>query len=237
MSNKSAKKLVSIIIPAKDEEKAIGKVLSDVNKVIAGAKKHNFEVIVVDDGSTDKTSEIARKYKAKVVVNTGVHGKGKALVCGFRHCKGDYIIMLDADYSHMPEDIPRFLDKLNQGYGLVVGSRYTGGSDEYTLVRSFGNLVLTLAFTTMFGIRTSDALNGYKGFRREVVEGGKFHTKDFEIEIELIYRALKLGYKIGEFPCHERERAGGEMKSRALIHGPKFLIEIVKKGIRYRLRI
>ena len=234
---KATKKLVSVVIPAKDEEKTIGLVLKDLNKVIYDIRSYAFEVIVVDDGCRDRTAAIARKYKANVVENKGVHGKGKALACGFRHCKGDYIVMLDADYSHMPEDIPRFLQKLESGYGLVVGSRYTGGSDEYTLVRSFGNLVLTTAFVTMFGIHVSDALNGYKAFKREVITGKSLHAKDFEIEIELIHRALKLGYKIGEFPCHERERAGGKVKSIAFVHGPKFLWEIIKRGLRYRLGV
>ncbi len=233
-------KLVSIVIPARNEETTIGMVLKDVSQSIAAiGKRHHgkyvFEVLVVDDGSTDNTAKVARMFKASIIENKGTHGKGKALVCGFRHCRGTYIIMLDADYSHRGEDIIRFLEKLDKGHGLVVGSRYTGGSDEYTLLRSFGNLVLTTAFVSMFGIRLSDALNGYKGFRREVVEEGRFHTKDFEIEIELIHRALKRGFSVAEFPSHERERAGGKMKSRAWVHGPKFLFEIVKEGLKYRL--
>lgn len=121
------KKYVSIIIPAKDEEASIGKVLKEINNVIKDTKNYRFEVIVVDDKSKDKTGTIAEKYKAKVIRNKGKSGKGKALAIGFKHSKGDIIIMLDADGSHIPKEIPNFLKKLNEGYGLVVGSRNLGG--------------------------------------------------------------------------------------------------------------
>ena len=226
--------LISIVIPARNEMATIGPVLKAVNNEISKIKKYKFEVIVVDDGSTDNTRDIAEKNNVKVIVNRGIHGKGKALAVGFKEAMGDVIIMLDADYSHRPEDINKFIDKIEEGYGLVVGSRYTGGSDEYNLVRSFGNTFLTGAFKLFFGIRLSDALNGYKAFREEVVKNHRYNSKDFEIEIELIANALKEGYKIGEFPCHERERAGGKMKSRAYIHGPKFLLSIIRYGVVYR---
>ena len=155
----SKKKLVSIIIPAKDEEANIGKVLKDLNKVIKKANRYTFEVIVIDDKSKDSTGAIARKYNAKVIRNTGQSGKGRALAVGFKNAKGNYIVMLDADYSHCPEDIPKFLVKLEEGYGLIVGSRHYGGSDEYDLVRYFGNFFLTSTFRMFFGIYLSDALN------------------------------------------------------------------------------
>lgn len=227
--------IVSIVIPAKDEEQTIGRVLDDLFRVISKIKGYNFEVIVVNDGSKDRTETVAKSKKARVITNNGVHGKGKALALGFREAKGDIIIMMDADYSHKAEDIHQFIEKVMDGYGLVVGSRYTGGSDEYNLVRSFGNIFLTSAFKLFFGIKLSDALNGYKAFRKEIAKNHEYYSKDFEIEIELIYYTLKNGYEISEFPSHERERAGGKMKSRAYIHGPKFLFSIIKYGTAYQL--
>lgn len=228
-------KLVSVVIPAKDEEETIGKVLKDLNKTIKGISKYSFETIVVADHCADKTARIARANGAKVITNNAPPGKGNALKAGFRVAKGNFIVMLDSDYSHRPEDLPLFLDMLEHGYGLVVGSRYTGGSDEYTLVRSFGNLFLTLSFVTIFGVKLSDALNGYKAFRKEVISDlSKYKAKDFEIEIELIANCLAKGYRVGEVPSHERERAGGRMKSKAFIHGPKFLFKIITAGLKYR---
>lgn len=228
------KKTVSVVIPAKDEEETIGMVLRDLNSEIRKLP-YDFEVIVVDDHSRDGTAKIASSFGAKVVRNKALPGKGNALKTGFRNAKGEIIVMLDADYSHMPEEMHLFLKQLEKGYGLVVGSRYTGGSDEYTLVRSFGNLVLTLAFVTFFGVKLSDALNGYKAFRKEVIGNRQsLKSRDFEIEIELIARCLRKGMKVGEVPSHERTRAGGKMKSKAFIHGPKFLFKIISEGLRYR---
>ena len=135
----------------------------------------------------------------------------------------------------MPQDIPVFLSILKLGYGIVVGSRATGGSEEYTLVRTFGNVCLTLFFWMVTGVMVTDALNGFKAFRRDVFRKYEYKSQEFEIEIELLINALRSGYKIGEFPCHERPRAGGEMKSRVIKHGVKFFWKILTLGSKYRL--
>ncbi|MBI2559291.1 glycosyltransferase family 2 protein [Candidatus Woesearchaeota archaeon] len=229
------KKLVSVIIPAKDEQASIGKVLKDLNEVIKKTKKYDFEVIVIDDKSKDKTSNIARKFRVKAIRNKGESGKGKAIALGFKHAKGDYIVMLDADYSHQPEEIPEYLNKLDNGYGLIVGSRHFGGSEEYDIVRYLGNFFLTGTFRLFFGIQLSDALNGFKAFKRSIIDNHNYKSKDFEIEIELIANALREKEKIGEIPSHERARFGGKMKSFAPLHGTKFLLKIISEGIRLRL--
>lgn len=228
-------KKVSIIIPAKNEEETLPMVLTDLLGTIKKIDEYNFEVIVVDDNSTDKTSEIAKSFGVKVIKNKKSSGKGNALISGFENSSGDIIIMLDADYSHRPEDIPVFISLLERGFGLVVGSRITGGSEEYTLVRGFGNIGLTVLFWFFTGIFLTDALNGFKAFKKEIFTNYKYKSKDFEIEIELLINALIGGYKIGEFPCHERSRAGGKMKSKVFKHGIKFFLKIVTKGIEYRL--
>lgn len=143
MKNRNVKEL-SIVIPAKDEENSIGQVLEEINVVKKEVGGYNFEVIVVDDNSKDQTSNIALKYGATVVKNTGHSGKGNALKLGFKTANYDIIIMMDADYSHRPEDIPLFLEKIENGAGLVVGSRSLGGSDEYERIRLFGNVFLTI---------------------------------------------------------------------------------------------
>lgn len=229
------KKLVSILIPAKDEEANIGKVLKDLNQVVKNTKKYSFEVIVIDDKSNDNTGIIARKYNANLIRNNGKSGKGKALALGFRHAKGDYIVMLDADYSHVPEEIPKFLQKLDEGYGLIVGSRHFGGSEEYDLVRYFGNFFLSSAFRLFFGVYLLDALNGFKAFKRNIIDCYDYKSKDFEIEIELIANALREKEKVGEIPSHERARAGGKMKSFAPVHGTKFLLKIISEGLKIRM--
>ncbi len=225
---------VSIVIPARNEEDSIGMVLDEVFAEIRHLPAYAFEVLVVDNNSTDRTAEISRLKGATVLRETRP-GKGMALAAGFAAATGEIIIMMDADFSHNAAEFGQFLAKIGEGYGLVIGSRQLGRSDEYTLTRKFGNLFLTASFRLLFGYDLTDALNGFKAFRREVVTEDGCTSRDFEIEIELIYYALKRGLTVGEVISHERQRLGGVMKSHALIHGPKFLAAILKYGLRYRL--
>ena len=227
---------VSVIIPAKDEEATIGQVLTKLNKVIEDIKNYDFEVIVVADHCRDDTSAISKKNNASVIENNRKPGKGNALITGFENASGDIIIMMDADYSHQPEDIYLFIKRIEEGAGLVIGSRTLGGSDEYEFVRLFGNIFLSSVFRLMFGVPLKDVLNGYKAFRREVVKNFNCSSAGFEIEIELIANALLLGMEVVEIPSHERERAGGEMKSKAIKDGFRFLFKILNEGLRYRLK-
>ena len=233
MANKI--KSISIIIPARNEEETIGDVLSEINKTLADLKGIKKEVIVIDDGSNDQTFKIAKRYVKNVFINNGEHGKGNALKLGFKKAEGDAIIMMDADYSHIASDIPKFLKKMDEGYTLVIGSRAFGGSEEYGIIRGFGNWMLSFAFRIIFGIKIMDALNGYKAFLRNVAKNYEYKSKNYEIEIELISNALKEGGDIIEIPSYERKRGGGIIKSHALKDGPRFLFAIIKHGIRYRL--
>lgn len=228
---------VSILIPAKDEEETIGMLLEDINTIIKKNKEYVWELIVIADHCIDKTEEIVKKHKATCFCNLKSSGKGNALRTGFEKATGDIIIMLDADYSHQAEHIPYFLEYMkNEQVGLVIGSRCLGGSDEFNLVRSLGNIILTGAVNLLFHLKLSDALNGYKAFRRSMIQDACFSASTFEIEIELIYVTLLKNLQIVEFPSHERARAGGEMKSQALIDGPKFLYFILKNGMQYNLK-
>lgn len=221
--------LVSIVLPAKNEAETIGRVLKEVRTVTASSlHQYNVEVIVVDDHSSDSTAVIAVSYGARLLINEYPSGKGYALRYGFERAQGGIIVMMDADGSHSASDLPTLLTPLYQSseVGLVIGSRVYGGSDEYTRLRAFGNLFLTYMFGFFHGRYLSDALNGYKAFRRDVFTGARYDSKAFEIEIELLANALRAGYQIIEVPSHERKRAGGVAKSRALKHGLRFLARI-----------
>jgi glycosyltransferase involved in cell wall biosynthesis len=223
---------VSVVIPARNEEETLPWVLRDLNDTIANLPHHDFEVICVDDHSTDATATIAKQLGATVVNNVGRRGKGRALRAGFERVNGEVIVMLDADYSHQPEELPLFLQALTGDVGLVVGSRVFGGSDEYTHVRALGNVFLSAALGLSTRRYLSDALNGYKAFRRDVFTDFTYTSTAFEIEIELIANALRKGYRVVECSSHERVRAGGEMKSKVIRHGTRFLLRIIWEGLR-----
>ncbi len=228
------KTLVSIVIPAKNETVTLPALLRDIQGVTFQIPAYDFEVIVVDDHSTDATAAVARDNGATVVANLMSGGKGNALITGFKKARGSILMMMDADYSHRAEHIPLFLEELKKGHGLVVGSRQLGGSDEYTPVRTLGNIGLSSVFRLLTGVTTTDVLNGYKAFRRDVFTDFTYTCAQFEIEIELMINTLRKGLTIGEFASHERERAGGEAKSRVVRHGTRFLLAIIRLSALYQ---
>jgi glycosyltransferase involved in cell wall biosynthesis len=223
---------LSVVIPARNEEETLGMVLEDLNRVVPTLTGYDVEVICVDDHSTDRTAEIARSLGARVVVNSRKSGKGTALRAGFEAASGNLIMMMDADYSHQPEDMPVFLSALKDGVGLVIGSRVFGGSEEYNHVRALGNVFLSATLGLCTGRYLSDALNGFKLFRRDVFRDFQYTSRTFEIEIEIIANTLRKGYKVVEVVSHERARAGGQMKSRVVRHGFRFLFRILWEGMR-----
>jgi glycosyltransferase involved in cell wall biosynthesis len=225
---------LSIVIPAHNEEETLPRLLSELRNVTAPFGG-DCEIIVVNDHSKDRTRAICLEHGVRLLDNGRRNGKGNALITGFENAKGDYIVMMDADGSHLPEYIPEFVKQLDQGYGLVIGSRQLGGSEEYTFLRCFGNIILSGAFNVITGLHITDVLNGYKGFHRDVFTKFSYRSAEFEIEIELVGNALKAGYRIGEFACHEKARAGGEAKSRVVRHGTRFLLKILQVTIPYRL--
>lgn len=225
---------LSIVIPAKNEEMNLDRVLDDLNRTLAQLPDIVAEVVVVDDKSNDRTGEVARAHGARVVRNTGASGKGRALRLGFENSTGEIILMMDADYSHRAEDIPKFLEALKDDVGLVIGSRVYGGSDEYTPIRALGNVFLTYAVGLFQGRYLSDALNGFKAFRRGVFDDFNYTSSQFEIEIELVANTLRKGYRVVEISSHERARAGGEAKSRVIRHGTRFFWRVFTEWMRNR---
>ena len=223
---------ISIVIPAKNEEINIGRVLQDLSKTVRQVSGYEFEIICVDDHSTDRTAEVAQAFGAKVIPNKRSSGKGMALRAGFESATGDVFVMMDADYSHRAEDLPLFLDALKDGVGLVIGSRAAGGSEEYAHIRALGNVFLSAIFGLCTGRYLSDTLNGYKAFRRDVFTDFHYTSKAFEIEIEIIANTLRKGYRVVEVSSHERARAGGVAKSKVVRHGTRFLLRILWEGFK-----
>jgi len=218
---------ISVIIPARDEEQTIGLVVADCQRVMHDMGVAH-EIIVVDDGSSDGTTAVVQSLDCTLLRTPGPeHGKGVALRTGFAAARFDTFLMLDADYSHRAEDIPLLWEEFRKGYGLVVGDRLIGGSDEYTFSRCYGNLFLTTVFSTLFGVQLNDSLNGFKIFDRRVFDSFHYTAVDFSIEIELLANTKRLGLSIGQIRSHERARQGGKAKSFAFRHGFSFLFRIL----------
>ncbi len=227
---------VSIVVPVFNEEKVIGNVLRDICSTTSKMSRSS-EVIVVNDRSTDRTAHVVQEFSRQGVqlIDSNNHrGKGGALRSGFEIAKGKCIVMLDGDGSHQPVDIPRLVDEVFRTKGLVIGSRIYGGSQEYTRIRAFGNIFFTWLFGCIHGRYLSDALNGFKAFDADIYRKFYCTSNGFEIEIELLANALALKRSITEVPSMELPRQGGEVKSRVIKDGLRFMWRIILEGFRVR---
>jgi glycosyltransferase involved in cell wall biosynthesis len=188
------------------------------------------EVIVVDGHSTDQTLEVTQRLRpdARIVLQDR-RGKGNALACGFAAARGDIIVMIDADGSTDPGEIPSFIAPLIKGADFVKGSRYLegGGSADITGVRSLGNRLLGASVNLMFGTNYTDLCYGYSAFWRRVLPQLHVTCDGFEVETLLNVRAAKAGFNVVEVPSYEQERIHGFSNLNAWRDGRRVLKTIM----------
>ncbi|MDO8269808.1 MAG: glycosyltransferase family 2 protein [Candidatus Levybacteria bacterium] len=222
------KELISIIIPAYNEERNINKVLLKLKKL---KKILNLEVIVVDDGSSDQTVKVA-KQNADIVVRLKKNkGKGGAFIAGIQKSKGKYVIQIDADDQFQVKDIPKFLDKLNEGYQVVLGTRFDKGNIEkgsVSIVNLFGNWLMSQTTIFFSGIHITDIMAGFKGFTRDSLKKMQLSTNHFGYEAEVIVKAGKLNLRVAEVPITYKKRLFGTSSVHALKDGIKVISTIAK---------
>jgi glycosyltransferase involved in cell wall biosynthesis len=214
---------ISVVIPAINEEK-------NLPHVFARLPAYVYEVILVDGHSTDNTVEIARELRPDVQVlqQTG-RGKGNALACGFAACQGNIVVMLDADGSADPAEIPRFVDRLRGGADFVKGSRFLqgGGSTDITRLRSLGNRGLTQLVNVLHGTRYTDLCYGYNAFWAHCLPHLRIDRDGFEIETLINIRIAKAGLRVAEIPSFEGSRIHGVSNLHAYRDGRRVLHTIV----------
>lgn len=196
--------MISIIIPAYNEEKRIAKTLDELQNFF---KKKNCEIIVSANGCKDRTANIVKKYSAKSknikLISSSIAGKGLALQRGFNHCKGDIVCFADADNSSKPKDIWRLVEKL-QDYDVVIGSRAVKELIEIRqpLKRELFGKLMSLIVRVLFWLPIKDTQCGYKAFKRTVLDAvfNSVKSKGFEFDVELLVRIRRAGFSINELP-------------------------------------
>jgi glycosyltransferase involved in cell wall biosynthesis len=222
------KPTVSVVIPTRNE---------------AGNLRHVFdrmpswidEIVIVDAASTDGTvAEALRCWPTARIVQQVGKGKGGALVQGFATATSDIIVMLDADGSTDPAEIPRFIGALRTGADFAKGTRYAtgGGSADLTFSRSVGNRVLRGLVNQFWGARFTDLCYGYNAFWRRCLPELAVHTSGFEIETLLAVRALQARIRVVEVPSYESERISGSSNLNAFRDGMRILRTIAAERIR-----
>jgi glycosyltransferase involved in cell wall biosynthesis len=230
------RKSVSIVIPARNEARNIAYVLERLPQDVD-------EVILVDGNSVDDTIAVARRARPDiVVVHQSRRGKGNALAAGFAAATCDYIVMIDADGSMDPGEIPLFLAKLDEGAKYAKGSRFAegGGSDDISRIRDLGNRCLYGVTNLLFRTRFSDLCYGYNAFDRVCVAAfgladahdtsvAKRWGDGFEIETLINVRVAKAKLAIAEVPSFEYERRFGESNLRTFRDGTRVLITILRE--------
>ncbi|CUX77303.1 glycosyl transferase, family 2 [Thermococcus chitonophagus] len=192
-------------MPAYNEEKFLEMAVRETMKEISGL---DYEIVVINDGSTDRTGEIARELarryrRVKVVDYYNNHGKGFALKKGFEESSGDIVVFYDADLDIPPSQIPRFINVLLSGYDVVIGSKYVPGARvKYSERRRFLSVVYRNMVKFLVGLNVSDSQVGLKVFRREVLEDvfPRVLVKKYAFDVELLTVVSMLGYRIKEMP-------------------------------------
>lgn len=200
-------KEVSIIFPALNEQETIGKIIDEVPIEEIEGRGYRAEIIVVDNGSTDKTREIAEAKGARVITEPN-RGKGRAMRTAFEAVSGDFVFMIDADFTYPATYVPRMLELLEGGYDVVLGSRLKGQREEGAMSRlnMVGNHLLALLANVLYGTGVSDPSTGYWGFRGEVPKSLKLDAVGFELEANMLAEIARQGYRIAELPILYRRR-------------------------------
>jgi glycosyltransferase involved in cell wall biosynthesis len=216
------------VIPALDEA-------ANLPHVFARIPASVHEVILVDGHSRDGTIDIARAIRpdVRIVLQDG-RGKGNALACGFAAATGDIIVMIDADASNDPAEIPRFVDALLDGHDFAKGSRFaTGGaSADITPVRHLGNRVLGIAVNLLFRTSYTDLCYGFNAFWRHCLPHMHVTCDGFEVETLIHVRVARAGLAVAEVASVEHERLHGESKLSATRDGLRILRMIVRERVR-----
>lgn len=226
-----AKPTVSVVIPSLNEAENLPYVLPRIPQWVD-------EVLLVDGYSTDNTVAIARALLPHItVIFQEPRGKGAALRAGFAAASSDIIVMLDADGSTDPAEIPTFIDALLAGADFVKGSRFLqgGGTADMPFYRRIGNWGFVLGVRLLFGGNFSDLCYGYNACWRHILPKLKLNGDGFEIETMMNVRALHAGFKVVEVPSFEAPRIYGIGRLRTLPDGWRVLKTLMNEWVRLRL--
>ena len=206
----------SIIVPVYNEQGNIGDLISKINLVLS----EQDELIVVNDGSSDKTETEIDNSKCLKINLTQNMGKGYAMRKGIEKAKGDYIVFMGGDGQDDPQEINLLINEINNGFDYVIGSRFLNfekSKDRFSNkavlpVNEFGNKSITFLINLLFNKNITDSQSEFKCFVSSKLNELNLETNRFEIETELLIKSFRKNFKIKEVPVHRYERKHGISK-------------------------
>ena len=222
----SALSQCSIIIPARNEAESLRSLLPAVMRVLPGA-----EIVLVDDGSTDDTARIGAENGVRVISHPYAKGNGAAVKAGARAATGDILVFLDADGQHRPEDIPRLLARLEEGYDMAVGAR--GMQDHAGAHRGFANAIFNRLASWMVNHRVSDLTSGFRAVRAERFRRFIYLLPNsFSYPTTCTMSFFRAGFSVAYVPVSMPPRIG-QSHIRPFRDGVRFILIIIKIGTLY----
>ena len=222
---------LSIIIPAYNEEHTIETVI-DAVKSVKHQDNLEKEIIIVNDGSTDRTAQILDKYTSDPVIKIFHQknmGKTAALSEGIKDATGDIILIQDADLEYMPDHYPKLVEPILKGETAVVyGSRFKGTIKDMTFINRFANVLSNIVFNLLFKTNITDINTCYKIFKKDIIKNITIESKDFTFETEVTAKLINQGQKIIEIPIDYVARSKEEGKKINWLKAWKMFWGIIK---------
>lgn len=207
---------VIITIPAYNEENTIGRVIKSINEVMKLAK-YKYKVLVVDDGSKDKTASIAKNNGALVYSHLKNYGLAETFKTEVEHAlklNADIIVHIDADGQYLPKEIPKLIKQVENGYDLVLGSRFKGKIEYMPLIKRIGNIAFSKVISQLTGLKISDGQTGFRAFTKKVAKEVAIISNHTYTQ-EQIIRAVRQKFKVKEIPVYFAKRKD---KSRLMLN-------------------
>ena len=215
--------MISVIIPTLNEVGSIREVLSQI------PRDQISEILVIDSHSTDGTVELVKKLGYPLIFQKG-KGFGSAISTGIKYAIGDVLVFITGDNSQNPKDIPKLLKKIEEGYDVVMASRYLSGagSEDDTTLHYIGNKFFTWLCNKIHGTKFTDSLYFFMAIRKKIFNSIKLNSTDAEFCIELPIKVHRAGFRIAEIPSFERKRLEGKAKINAFYHGFRILLRLLR---------
>ncbi|MEO8285776.1 MAG: glycosyltransferase family 2 protein [Chloroflexota bacterium] len=216
----------TILLPAYNEAQALPAVLNDLLRVV----DDTYEILVVDDGSTDGTAAVASEYPCRLIIQESNQGKGAAVRTGLTHAQGRYVVVMDADNTYPAESIPDLVHLLGE-HDFVRGIREQDAKNS-PLVNRMGNKAFDSVLKIVYGLEGGDHLSGLYGLRRDVFQSMNFIADGFDLEVEIGIKARAHELRTAWFPIEYKERIG-EKKLNPIKDGWRILQRIMALTLLY----